>query len=83
MDTTSLPERSALALAWMRVIREQRKSLGMTQSQLAEACSVEQATVSKWEHAIIAPSAAAQARLVKALGIPQDRWYRIQQEAAA
>lgn len=74
---------SPLAVAWKHVIREQRKALGMTQTDLAEKCGVEQATVSKWEHAVIAPSAAAQARLVVALGIPQDRWYRIQREAAA
>lgn len=75
--------RKPLAVAWGEAIREQRKALGMTQAALAADVGVEQPTISKWERGQGIPSPQMQARLVKALGIDQVRWYQIQQRGAA
>lgn len=80
MNADQFPVRRPLAVAWSQVIAEQRAALGLTQAHVAGECGVEQATVSKWEAGKVIPSAEAQAKLVKVLGIPPDRWYRIQQQ---
>lgn len=81
MNTPSkFPPRKPLARAWGSAIAEQRAALKMTQVGLASEVGVEQATISKWERGHGIPSPEMQAKLVQVLGIPQDRWYRIQRD---
>lgn len=57
----------------MNPIAEQRKRLGITQAQLAEALNIDRTTVSKWEAGASAPRAKLLPRLAKELGTSVDQ----------
>lgn len=55
-----------------------RKARGMTQEQLAEACSVSAQAVSKWENDLTAPDIALLPRLSELLGVSIDELLGVQ-----
>lgn len=55
------------------MIRELRKRLGLTQSQLSEMMNVDQGTISRWERDIETPRPARQAKLRSLLQNIEDR----------
>lgn len=54
---------------WGIAIREQRKLLGLSQKQLAEAVRVDQTTVSSWERGAKAPTIENQLAIARALRV--------------
>lgn len=51
-------------------IRSRRKTLGLTQSQVADALSVEFETISRYERGVMAPSLMQLERLAEVLEVP-------------
>lgn len=56
-------------------IRELRESIGMGQTQLAEAAGVSQAAIAKWETGVAYPRADKLPTIAKALGCRIDDLY--------
>ena len=52
----------------MNIIKQLRKAMGITQSQLAEKMGVERSAVAKWEAGVANPSTAKLPALAEALG---------------
>lgn len=57
------------AMAPGEMIREKRKELGMTQSDLAKIIGTDPATISRWETGNREPTIAAYEKIMKVLGI--------------
>ena len=59
----------------MLKVREIRKSLGISQSELAQKVNVNQTAVSQWERGIVTPSLDNAKRLADVLGCTIDELY--------
>lgn len=57
------------AMAPGEMIREKRKELGMTQSDLAKIIGTDPATISRWETGSREPTIAAYEKIMKVLGV--------------
>jgi len=59
-------------------IKERRTELGLTQAQLAEAVGVTRKTVNTVENGVFVPSALLALKLARALNVPVERLFRIE-----
>jgi len=59
-------------------IKSKRKSRGLTQQQLADACNVSRVTVGHWERGRNEPDAAHQTKLVDAIGFEITKKSRVE-----
>ena len=57
------------AMAPGEMIREKRKEMGMTQSDLAKIIGTDPATISRWETGSREPTMAAYEKIMKVLGV--------------
>lgn len=57
------------AMAPGEMIREKRKEMGMTQSDLAKIIGTDPATISRWETGSREPTIAAYEKIMKVLGV--------------
>lgn len=57
-------------------VREERERCGMTMLQLAEALSVDESTISRWESADRAIDSVALRRISEVLGVPMETFFR-------
>lgn len=72
-----------VAVHWGRAIRVQREQIAkLSQEQLARECEVTQATVSRWENGVQAPSHHHIPKIAKALGTVPSVLFQYPQAAA-